>query len=620
MNTSENMSLRECSNPSFRSPDYMAAAWLAAAIFAGPVHAAPGGELDATFGENGRLTIKDARLDGYAIHQSARSAVLQQPDGKLLVVGQATSPAGDLDFAVLRINPDGSPDDSFGTNGRVMIDFAGFDDFATELALQPDGKIMAAGASTSAAGSDFAFARLNPDGSIDVTLDGDGLVTLDLGGDYEQVRGILLLEDGKFVVTGRTYADGNLDMAFARFDADGALDTTFGTGPIAGTTLIDASDANGEGFRNDEPFWITRQVDGKYVACGVADTDYWDYVGNMVAVRVNPDGSIDAGFGINGVSRIETEGWANACISMPDGTIALVGFQSRVPVVARLTSDGSKDTTFGNSGFSSIDIGGAGWVQAMVPLDDGSLGVTGGVVTIRGTPTDMYFARLDANSGLLDESFGANGVTIIDFGLDDQAAWSEGLALIQQTDGKLVAAGITTGGSIALARLDPAGIGNAGFAGFVETSGSVSEGTAELQLSVRRTGGSTGELSVDYDTVAGTATAPSDFTPSFGTLHWTGGDMDPQFIRVPITDDNIDEGNENFTIVLSNSSGGLAASEFLVTITDKVTPLPPPPSSGGGPLSRPSSGGGGLYLELLMLLAMRRAFLTAASFRRQRSS
>jgi hypothetical protein len=232
----------------------------------------------------------------------------------------------------------------------------------------------------------------------------------------------------------------------------------------------------------------------------------------------------------------------------------------------------------------------------------------GRIVAVRGNvsgiPTDMYFARVDPGNGLLDKSFGNNGVTIVDFGLENQAAWSEGLAVIQQMNGKLVAVGNKAGSGIALARVDPAGTGNAGFAGFVETSASVSEGTAELVLSVRRTGGSTGELSVDYDTVAGTATTPSDFTPSFGTLRWTSGDMDPKSIRVPITDDNVEEGNENFTIVLSNSSGGLAASEFLVTIKDKVTAPSPPPSGGGGSPPRPSSGGGGLCLELLMLLPM----------------
>jgi hypothetical protein len=83
--------------------------------------------------------------------------------------------------------------------------------------------------------------------------------------------------------------------------------------------------------------------------------------------------------------------------------------------------------------------------------------------------------------------------------------------------------------------------------------------------------------------------------------------MDPKSITVPITDDNIEEGNESFTVVLSNSSGGLAASEFLVTIADKVAPPPPAPA----PTPGSDGGGGGVCMELLMLLAMSRAFAKA---------
>ena len=160
----------------FRLSKKMAVASLLATVLCtGAALAAPGGELDATFGENGRLTFQEASLGG---------AVLQQPDGKLLVLaGYAASFTDGLDFAVLRLHPDGSRDESFGETGRVAIDFAGSFDYVTRIALQPDGKIIAAGASTDATGSDFALARFNPDGSIDSTFDGDGLVTLDLGGD-----------------------------------------------------------------------------------------------------------------------------------------------------------------------------------------------------------------------------------------------------------------------------------------------------------------------------------------------------------------------------------------------------------------------------------------------------
>ena len=603
MNTSKIMSRQAYPGVSSRCRSTVGAAWLAAAgTLAGPALGAPGGELDATFGENGRLTIQVA---------SFGDAVYQQPDGKLLVLaGYDMVSEFDFDSAVLRLHSDGSPDASFGTNGRVVIDFAGDYDHVTELAVQADGKIIAAGSSTGPTGSDFTLARFNPDGSIDVTFDDDGVVTLDVGGD-EHVDGILLLENGQLVITGTTSANGNADVVFARFETDGALDTAFGTGPIAGTTLVDV---------NGVPFWIIRQSDGKYVACGVADAVFWDYIGTMMAVRVNADGSIDTGFGSDGISRIETDAQALTCVAAPGGETILGGFQGGDLVFARLTSDGMKDPTFGGSGISRIDLGGGESVEAMIPLNDGGLGVIGQIVTVRGNvsgiPTDMYFARVDPDSGLLDPGFGNNGVTIVDFGFEDQNAWSQGLALTQQSDGKLVAAGTTGGPNLALARVDPGGTGNAGFGGFVETSASVTEGTAELLLSVRRTGGSTGELSVAYDTVAGTATTPGDFTPSFGTLHWTSGDMDPKSIRIPIADDAVDEGSEELTVVLSDSTGGLAASEFLVSIADKAAAPPPPPPP--PPIGR-DGGGGGLCLELLMLLAISRFFPMASRLRGQRS-
>jgi hypothetical protein len=175
-----------------------------------------------------------------------------------------------------------------------------------------------------------------------------------------------------------------------------------------------------------------------------------------------------------------------------------------------------------------------------------------------------------------------------------------------------------------LARVNPGGTGNVGFGGFVETFVSVIEGTAELDLSVRRTGGSTGELSVQYTTVVGTADAPADFTPSFGTLVWEDGDMAPKTIIVPITDDNVDEANENFTVVLSNSTGGLASSKLLVTISDRAV-APPPPAS--PPPTRPPASGavnvggsGAIFLELLFLLLIARSFLTVRQLRGQRSN
>jgi hypothetical protein len=162
--------------------------------------------------------------------------------------------------------------------------------------------------------------------------------------------------------------------------------------------------------------------------------------------------------------------------------------------------------------------------------------------------------------------------------------------------------------------VDPAGSGNAGFAGWTYTSDSVAERTGNVVVGVRRTGGSTGELSVDYNTVAGTAVAPGDFTPTFGTLTWPSGDVDPKSITVPITSDSTAENDEYFTIALTNSTNGLAASEFRATITEMAPPPPPPPPPPSPPPPLPHTGGGATGIELLMFLAM-----IAASANRRRS-
>ena len=253
----------------------------------GSAFAAPGGELDATFGENGRLTIELAAGDSRGL------SVAQQADGKLLIGGTTFASETTLDdFAVIRLNADGTRDNSFGRshNGVVTVDFAQSEDVAVSFSVQPDGKILAAGwAGTGQVdiAYDLALVRLNPDGSLDNSFGGDGRVTLDLAGIDEQVSGMVLLDNGKIVVAGFTNANGDYDVVFARFNANGSLDTTFGT---AGTTLVDSS----AGTRHDQAFWMTRQPDGKFIACGLSGLyPYRTDEGGLLAVRANVNGSVD---------------------------------------------------------------------------------------------------------------------------------------------------------------------------------------------------------------------------------------------------------------------------------------------------------------------------------------
>ena len=137
-------------------------------------YGAPQGELDATFGKNGRTTI------GLDFDITFGGAIAQQPaDGKLVIAGSTLDGNSDwFDFIVARLNIDGSPDTSFGSGGTVLIDFVELRDFATDLAIQTDGRIVVAGyTETAAENFDFALTRLNQDGSIDSTFGIGGFVT-----------------------------------------------------------------------------------------------------------------------------------------------------------------------------------------------------------------------------------------------------------------------------------------------------------------------------------------------------------------------------------------------------------------------------------------------------------
>ena len=570
---------------------------LAALLLTGRAVSAPEGELDATFGEHGRamLGLGDISLSGAGTQQPA--------DGKLLFAGaKVDSFFGDrIAFAVLRLNADGSADTTFGISGTAIVDFDGFYyATATKLAVQPDGKILVVGSvDTGSTNSDFALARLNADGTIDSTFGTHGLVTLDLGGSNDSITDIVLLQDGQFVVVGTTDGNGVQGAAFARFRVDGSLDTSFGTGSIGGTTIVGATvyGAGGE----DEPFSMIRQPDGKFVACGteVQVNNGFDYVADMLAIRVNADGAVDTGFGAHGVSVTSTGRGARACAAMPDGRLVLAGNQGGnldpgKPALVRLMPDGTLDTTFGVAGVSTFTVGHLALARAIILLGNGALAVGGFTMPLENTnvPTDMFVARVDPNSGVLDPSFGNNGVTIITSGLNGSSSSISGLGLLAQADGKLIAVGADFDSVLTLARIDPAGRGSAGFAGFISATEGIAEGSGNLVVTVRRTGGSTGSLSVDYTTVPHTALGPGDFTPVSGTLSWQYGDMAPKTIIVPITNDAISERTEGFKIVLSNSTGGLSTSVYAVEITDSDS------AEGGG-----NTGGGGSFgiAELIAL-------------------
>ena len=162
----------------------------------------------------------------------AANAVALQEDGKIVAAGGACGLDCEFGaFALARYNPDGSLDATFGTGGTVTTAVGTAYNVARAIALQGDGKIVAAG---SAANSFFALARYNPDGSLDATFGMGGKVTMAVGyyaGD--PANAVVLQRDGKIVAGGYAFNGDNVsNFALARYNPDGRLDTTFGTGGI----------------------------------------------------------------------------------------------------------------------------------------------------------------------------------------------------------------------------------------------------------------------------------------------------------------------------------------------------------------------------------------------------
>jgi uncharacterized delta-60 repeat protein len=220
------------------------------------------GSLDSSFGIGGEVSTEfDGLLDNV-------SAVLVQPNGKIIAVGAASSAITSFDFALVRYLSNGTIDTTFGSGGKVRTDFGGSNiDMALAAALQPDGKIVAAGTNTDATGSrvTFAVARYNSNGTLDRTFDSTGRASVDFGSFGQAAEEVLIQSDGKIVTVGFPSGEEGSDSDFllARLNTNGSLDTSFGVGGKVRTSF---------GNLNGGANAAVLQADGKIVAAGFQAT------------------------------------------------------------------------------------------------------------------------------------------------------------------------------------------------------------------------------------------------------------------------------------------------------------------------------------------------------------
>src|SRR5215813_8718294 len=397
-------------------------ALLALAMVLSPalVRAQNSAALDPTFGTGGKVTTDMSGI------------VAVQADGKLVMAGGAfVSSNGNSAFAVERFNSNGALDASFGTGGKVTTDFGGRFGGARSIALQPDGKIVAAGGLVIGLFNDFVLARYNSNGTLDTNFGTGGKVITDFGVSADAMS-VAVQPDGKIVVGGSANLDGGYNFELVRYNNNGTLDATFGTDGKVTTTF----GVPQQGFSYALAYSLALQQDGKIVLAGEAtvngDRDF-------ALARYNSNGTLDPSFGTGG-KVTTTFGQNDVAFSVavqPDGKIVTAGFALFKFALARYNSNGTLDPSFGTGGKVTTAIGGLNDAAGRLALQGDGKIVVSGRSYING---NFHSALVRYNSnGTLDAGFGT--VTAI-FGGE-----SDDVSIALQPDGRIVVPGSSFTGS-----------------------------------------------------------------------------------------------------------------------------------------------------------------------------
>jgi uncharacterized delta-60 repeat protein len=418
-----------------------AASILAVASTFGAV-AAPG-DPDTTFQISGRVhTVINGSITHFSFatgEVSGQAAMALQTDAKIVIVGSCKIGAT-WDLCLLRYFANGVIDTTFGVSGAVTTDMQGADDFAAGIAIQPDGKIVVAATCentlTITTRRDFCVARYTTTGALDSTFSGTGIVRTSFSNFDDVATSMALQYDGKIVVAG--YCANNagtfnaqstfgIEMCVARYTGSGDLDTSFSGDGTLRTSVGGASAS----FVRNKVNAVAIASDGKIVltgsqyvgtASGFVDTD-------LLLVRLLPDGALDTSFSGDGIVTRAWTSWiyGSAVTIQPDGRILIAGYRiggcgapTECMIALRYNESGSQDATFGVSGVVGVDVsavGTAAYTHSITLQNDGKIvlaGTCGGEVN---GSRKFCFARLHGD-GSLDNSFSTDGIGSVSWRAD----------------------------------------------------------------------------------------------------------------------------------------------------------------------------------------------------------
>lgn len=414
-------------------------------LLVAPSAFAQDGRLDDSFGNAGKIINP---LTGIA------NDVAVQPDGNIVVAGEAFGPDGIYEnFVLARFMPDGTLDATFGQNGVVQTDISE-GDVALNLVLLTDGKILLAGLTQQSGilpdpeeRALIGLVRYNTDGSLDETFGTDGRVVADFenllgGGATHRVTDLVVDASGTIYVAGSLNGNPNLGnnqppvFLLVRFMPDGTIDSAFGND---GVVVEDV------GAERDLDVQLAPQPDGLVAAVGFGSEEGL----RTTLFRYTLNGELDVDFGTGGLSPASLNAisfYPVALTLLSDGKIAIAGraeiTAGQGVAAARFNADGTLDDGYASGGIALTTLTGQttdngiitdAYVRDAISGPDGSVLIGG---SAHANTFDYFLTRFNS-AGTLDASFGTDGLVMTDFA-DSFDALS---AIALQPDGNVVAVG-----------------------------------------------------------------------------------------------------------------------------------------------------------------------------------
>ncbi len=391
------------------------------------------GTTDNSFSEDGKV------ITAVGSSADAASGVAIQGDGKIVVAGNSFNGINN-DFAVVRYNSNGTLDNTFSNDGKV-ITAIGEHDVARSVVIQQDGKIVVAGTTTTNNTSDFAVVRYNTNGTLDNTFSSDGKVTLDFANTEDEANAVTIQADGKIVVAGNSRSANYADFTLARYNPNGTLDNSFnGNGKIM--TIV--------GNSSSCAYAIAIQNDGKLVTAGYRFKENTNVTGDFALVRYNANGSPDNSFGINGQFILDFGGTydqAHSIALQQDGKIIAGGISDNKFAVIRCMPDGSLDNMFNENGVgAAINIADVASIHSVAVQPNGKIVAAGNCLNNDGMQSSAFeIVRYDTN-GKPDNSFDSDGIVTTSF-FEGSPNKDNGRSIAIQPDGRIVVAGSSSNSS-----------------------------------------------------------------------------------------------------------------------------------------------------------------------------